>query len=170
MAMLRFGVGLAAALVLLSRGWAGDPPQGPPPQVKLAQPGKEGRGFLTNTVYETVPTTQTVKTRIDGQEKVRTVTVNVQVAKTVVVNLDDAGVEVSGVDGKRVDPKQLRLSGPTAVLVSADGRPVDPLYLRLAREGTLVVVARQLVPANLPPRFPPPQEILPPPKKEPKQP
>ena len=47
------------------------------------------------------------------------------------VYLDTPDVEVTGGDGRRVDMKQVKLTGPTPVFVSIDGFPVDAFYRRL---------------------------------------
>jgi hypothetical protein len=60
----------------------------------------------------------------------------------VVARIDGKVVRAFGVDGKEVDPKDVRarVKGPTPALLSMDGKAVNPFYLRLAREGTLVLV------------------------------
>lgn len=143
--MLRSGIGLSLVLLCVPQVRAGDLPKGPPPRVMTAQVDKEGKPFLTGYVAETREEKVTYKGVVNGRPEnlVKTVTVSVMVPR--VVYLADAGVEVFGTDGKRVDAKNLKFRGPVGVFVSADGRPVDPVYLRLVRPGTLIVVGRALV-------------------------
>ncbi len=117
-----------------------------------ANVGKDGRPYIARKVFAVVPVTVQVKVLVNGREEVRNQTVPQYQERQEHLYLDSDKVQVSTTDGKRVDVKNLRLQGPTAVLVSANGRPVDPLYTRLAREGTLVVVTPNIAaPAMVPP-------------------
>jgi len=150
-------------------------PSGPPPRVEIVQVGEDGRPFLRgkpvekfgrSLVHERVPVTVVGK---DGKQQ----TVYKTVAKDVpfsyyeyeAVYLDTKKLQIFGLDGKRLDPAEVRkhLARPVAVFVSADGKPIDPIFLKLLREGSLWVVAPELAPpANLPQ-----QESLPQPKPRP---
>jgi hypothetical protein len=120
-------------------------PKGPPPRVMTTTTAPDGPQGIETVVIEVVMVNKIVP-QVDGKEVV--VTEKVPVHKTKVLTLDDKGVQVYGSDGKLIDPREVRhrLKRPTAVLVSADGEPVDPFFLRLAREDTLIVVSKKLLP------------------------
>ena len=144
-------------------------PEGPAPRVVMIAPAAEGKLTLQETQTQMVPQQKTVQvTTADG--KVRLVTQTFMAPRSVpvmrIVDLDK--VRVFGVDGKKIEAKEVRklLTQPMPALLSADGKPVDRFYLRLARKGTLVLVVPptagkldgKIVPAPGP-------KLLPPPKK-----
>lgn len=160
--MLRAALGLALAIgfaVNVPAVRAGDVPKGPPPRVMATQVDKDGRAYLTAFTTEFRKEKRTYVEVVNGRQENREKIVTIPIAREVQVYLDDAGVEVFGTDGKRVDAKHVKFRAPIGVFVSADGRPVDPFYLRLARPGTLVVVGRTLVdPLNCLTPPPPPKD------------
>lgn len=145
--MLRAFVGLSLLVVFVAPVRAGDPPKALPPRVMVAEVDKDGRAFLPAyvTVYRQEKVTYKVVVNGRAEDREKIVKVPEIQQKQVKVHLDDAGVEVYGTDGKRVDVKGLKFRGPVGVFVSSDGRPVDPYYLRVIRPGTLIVVSRALV-------------------------
>jgi hypothetical protein len=118
------------------------PPKGPAPRVVAIAVQTDGTPTIQHTRTRMVAQQRTRSVRVGQEVRTVTETVMVPVMETVNLTLDGEGVEVYGIDGKKIDPKDVRkrVTKPVAVLVSADGKPVDPFYLRLAREGTLVIV------------------------------
>jgi hypothetical protein len=109
---------------------------------------------IPHTRLVPTPSTRTEKVRVGEQVVDRTMTVLVNVPVTTLVSVDSREVQVYGVDGKKIDPKDVRglIRGTTPVLVSADDKPVDPFYLRMVKEGTLVLVLPSpRLPMNVPP-------------------
>jgi hypothetical protein len=131
-----------------------EPPKGPAPRVVTIESEAAGKLTLRDTVQQMVPTTrvvpvtQTVNVKVGQEIKQvqqtvqRQVTVMVPVPRIVNRTLDLEKVPFYGVDGKKIDDKDVKkmLVRPVAALVSADGKPVDRFYLQLARPGTLVLV------------------------------
>jgi hypothetical protein len=130
------------SLVLAAPAPPAPPPKGPAPLVMICKADKDGRPYLQVFVTRATLVTQEIEVVRNGQaEKVQR-TVPAYMTEQRQVFLDDPGVAVYGPDGKKVDPKLLRLApGYAPVLVSADGKEIDPFYLPLARPGTLIVVA-----------------------------
>jgi hypothetical protein len=113
-----------------------------PPRVVWITPAREGKFEMVDTKQEMLPTQKTVTVQEDGQVRRVTQTVMVAVPRTVVRNLDIESVQFYGLDGKKIESKEVRklLTKDMPALLSVDGKPVDRFYLRLAREGTLVLV------------------------------
>src|SRR5262245_54330292 len=159
--MLRVSLTVILLLGLTARLSAQDQPNGPPPRIMTAGVDDKGRLFVLVHVTEYRTEKRQVTVIENGKGVPREVTVNVPVMVPKHMTLDGPGVEVYDNEGNRLDPKQLKSTGPKAVLVSADGRPVDRFFLRLARPGTLVVVSRALaqpVAIDVPPPPPPPRD------------
>jgi hypothetical protein len=108
---------------------------------------QDGSVRLVHTVSEMVPVEVVIKVEVDGRVELRKAVEHRKVQKQVQVQL--RGVQLYSPDGRKLDPRDVKLTGPTPVLVSSDGRPVDPFYTRLAREGTIIIVAPDWDP-NLP--------------------
>lgn len=149
--MVRAMVGASLVLSFLGSAWAGDQPKGVEPRVGLVKVDKDGRPYLSEYVIYTQQEAYKVKVLVNGREQERTEVRLVTVTKEVKFYLDEPAAEVRDSNGKAVDVKKLRLTGPTPVLVSADDGAVDPFYLRLVREGTLVVMRYRPAPRDLPP-------------------
>ena len=155
---------VAAPLPLKEKG-----PNGPPPTVSMISTQADGTPviLLSRTVFKNME--QTV-TALEGDKVVsRKRLVSVPVTEQVPVVVDGKQVQVYGVDGKMIDPNDLkrRIVGTMPVFVSADGKPVDPFHLRLAKEGTLILVIPPSVPGvrAIPPE-PIPMPLPPPPPKQ----
>jgi hypothetical protein len=97
---------------------------------------------MTEVRTEYVPEQRQRTVQVGGQVQTVTETVVVPVQRTFERKLSGEGVEIYGVDGKKMGPEDVRKLARRTVpaLVSADGKPVDPFYLRVAREGTPVIV------------------------------
>ncbi len=117
-------------------------PKGPPPRIVSASIDSEGGFQFVEVATKYVPQQRAREVVVGGQVQKVTETVMVPVTQMVQRKVESESVEVYGVDGKKIDPEEVRkLAGKTVpVLVSSDGKPVDPFFLRLAREGTLVLV------------------------------
>jgi hypothetical protein len=117
-------------------------PKGPPPRIVSASIDSEGGFQFVELTTKYVPQQRTREVNVGGQVQKVTETVTVPVTVMVQRKVDGENVEVYGVNGKKIEPEEVRKrAGKTLpVLVSSDGKPVDPFYLRLAREGTLVLV------------------------------
>jgi hypothetical protein len=131
-------------------------PKGPPPQVILLSQRSNGAPVVHLTVLRQVPVTRIVTVQEGNKLVQRPETSMATVSETVALPVDNKDLQVFGIDGKKIDPKDVRslIKGPTPALLSADGKPVDPFYLRLAKEGTLVFV-RSTPEAPLIPPAPP---------------
>jgi hypothetical protein len=147
--------------------WGG--PSGPPPQVTVVWLRKDGTPIIHYVQQRQVKLSELSgdDIRRPGEQRPRPIklpTVNglVLVNEMVEAPLDGKTVRVFGVDGKEIDPKDVRarIKTPTAALLSWDGRPVDPFYLRLAKEGTLVLVGPRAVDQTAPAAAQPPDSIL----------
>jgi hypothetical protein len=165
--MLQLVLGAMLASVVVAPLQPGDaPPKGPAPLVMVAHPNADGtiRIARTVTVAEYVPVTVKVKVLVNGREEERSVTKYETVTRQVTQQVTVKDVDVYNLQGRKLDPRDVKLTAPTPVLVSADGRPVDPLYLRLARENTLVIVSPALTGTNRP--APPTEPVKPPPQRD----
>jgi hypothetical protein len=127
-------------------------PKGPPPRIVSASIDSEGGFQLLESTTEYVQQQRQRTVVVGGQTQTVTETVMVPVMRMIQRKVDGENVEVCGVDGKKIDPDEVRkLAGKTLpVLVSSDGKPVDPFFLRLAREGTLVLVISAKEPKPVP--------------------
>lgn len=149
--MLRAIAGTSLVLALSVSVWAGGQPKGLPPRLIIVSVDKEGRPYLKQYILENRQEQVKVKVLVNGREEERTEVRTVTVTREARLYLDIPDAEVQDTNGKRVDLKKLRLSGPTPVLLSGDGNAVDPFYVRLVREGTLIVVRYLPTPRDLPP-------------------
>jgi len=146
-------------------------PKGPPPQVIMINVQADGAPVIPITRMRHVPVQRTVIVQEGGRNVTKTETVTVPIYETILSPIDGKEIQVYGVDGKKIDPKDLRglIKGQTPAFQSADGKPVDPFYLRLAREGTVILVGPPPPPGQnvVVPFTAPPEKIPAPPKKVP---
>jgi len=151
-------------------------PEGPAPRVVMIAPAAEGKLTLVETQTRLVQQQRTVQvTTADGKVVPVTQTFMVQEPVPVMRIVDLDKVRVFGVDGKKIETKDVpkSLTQPMPALLSADGKPVDRFYLRLARKGTLVLVVPptegkfvgKVMPAPAA-KLVPPQKLPPPPREK----
>lgn len=137
LATLTLAVALAAPVPPDAR------PAGPPPQIVELLPDSDGKVRLSVTRTHTL----TRKVRKVANGKVETVEQQYATTRTMRVELTEVkDLEGFTADGKAVDRADLlkRVGGGGTVVVTADGRKVDPKYLRLFRDDTLVLVSPEL--------------------------
>ncbi len=140
-------------------------PEGPPPRLMVVQVDEAGRPFLEgmiqkqgmSMVHEVVPVTVQGK---DGKPQVQYVTVAKAVPHTYyeLVYLDTKEAQVFGLNGKRIDPNEVKklLTRSTRVLVSTDGKPIARAHLERQREAALWVIHPGLIKAPTPAPAPKP--------------
>jgi hypothetical protein len=127
-------------------------PKGPPPRIVSVSIDPEGGFQFLEVTTQLVQEQRERAVLVGGQVQKVTETVMVPVQRMIQRKVDGENVEVYGIDGKKIDPEEVRKLARKTVpaLVSSDGKPVDPFYLRLAREGTLVLVLSGKEPKPVP--------------------